>query len=83
LCTPTDIHVVPDAAHNAALANYGYHPGKLLELMIHMVSFGKALKKNAIPPVKCDDGSTLKLCDGLSVAQGELLDMNLIFSYIY
>lgn len=38
--------------------------------MIHIMSFGKFLKKNAIPPAKCDDGSTLKLIDGLSVDQG-------------
>lgn len=70
LCTPTDIHVVPDAAHRAAKENYGMHPGRLLEGLINIMTFGRKLVKNALPPVKCADGSSVKLCDGLSVAQG-------------
>lgn len=71
LCTPTDIHVINDDAHKAAVQNYGFHPGRLLEGLIQVLSMGKALRKNALPPVKSADGSTsLKICDGLSVAQG-------------
>lgn len=66
LCTPTDIHCVPDAAYNAAKKNYGWHPGRLLEAFIQIVSFGKFLRKNALPPLK----SNIKVVDGLSVAQG-------------
>jgi hypothetical protein len=69
LCTPTDIHVIPDAAYAAAKANYGYHPGKLLESFINLVSMGKLLRKNILAPITCDQGN-LKIVDGLSVAQG-------------
>lgn len=66
LCTPTDIHVVPDAAYKTALANYGWHPGRLLEAVIQVVSMGKFLRKNALPVLK----NNIKVVDGLSVAQG-------------
>lgn len=70
LCTPTDIHVINDASHAAALQNYGMHPGRLLEALIHALSFGKFLQKNALKPVPTSDGGSLKIVDGLSVAQG-------------
>ena len=71
LCTPTDIHVCTDEAHKVSTKNYGYHPGRILEGFIQLLSFGKCLVKNSLPPIKCADGkSTLKIVDGLSVAQG-------------
>jgi hypothetical protein len=70
LCTPTDIHVINDASHAAATQNYGLHPGRLVEGLIHLLSFGKLLQKNALKPVPTADGGSLKLVDGLSVAQG-------------
>jgi hypothetical protein len=70
LCTPTDIHVTTDAAHAAATANYGFHPGRLLEGLVQVLSMGKLLKKNALKPIPTDDGSALKFVDGISVAQG-------------
>lgn len=70
LCTPTDIHVINDASHAAATANYGFHPGRLLEGLINVLSMGKFLQKNALKPVPTADGNSLKLVDGLSVAQG-------------
>lgn len=70
LCTPTDIHFVPDEAHNAALKNYGFHLGKGVELLIHLLTMGTKLVKNALPPVTAADGSKVKMIDGLSVAQG-------------
>lgn len=70
LCTPTDIHVINDASHAAASANYGFHPGRLLEALINALSMGKYLQKNALKPVPTADGGSLKLVDGLSVAQG-------------
>jgi hypothetical protein len=66
LCTPTDIHAVPDAAHRAATKNYGWHPGRLVEAFIQLASMGKFLKKNALPSLK----NNIKVVDGLSVAQG-------------
>lgn len=65
LCTPTDIHVIPEDAHKAAKKNFGWHPGRLLEAVINIVSMGKLLRKNALP-----DMHGLKVVDGLSVAQG-------------
>ena len=70
LCTPTDIHAVTDEAHKAASKNYGFHPGRLLEGLIQVLSMGKALKKNALAPLKTNAGGTIKIVDGLSVAQG-------------
>jgi hypothetical protein len=70
LCTPTDIHVVTDDAHKAAKKNYGFHPGRLLEGLIQVLSMGKLLKKNALPPLKTNSDHTIKIVDGLSVAQG-------------
>ena len=70
LCTPTDIHVTTDAAYAAAKANYGFHAGRILEGLVQVLSMGKLLQKNAIKPVPTDDGSSLKLVDGISVAQG-------------
>lgn len=70
LCTPTDIHVIPDSAYAAAKKNYGWHPGKFLETFINLVSGGKFLKKNVLPPIECQDKTNLKIVDGLSVAQG-------------
>jgi len=70
LCTPTDIHVTTDAAHKAATENYGFHPGRLLEGLVQVLSMGKLLQKNALKPIPTDDNSTIKLVDGMSVAQG-------------
>lgn len=70
LCTPTDIHFVPDEAHAAALKHFGFHAGKPIELLINLLTMGKKLVKNALPPVTTADGSKVKLIDGLSVAQG-------------
>lgn len=70
LCTPTDIHVVTDEAYKVAKKNYGFHPGRLLEGLIQVLSMGKLLKKNALPPLKTNTNTTIKVVDGLSVAQG-------------
>jgi hypothetical protein len=70
LCTPTDIHFVPDEAHKAAEKNYGFHPGKGIEMLVQLLTMGTKLVKNALPPVTTADGSKVKLIDGLSVAQG-------------
>lgn len=70
LCTPTDIHIIPAEANAAARKNYGFHPGKVIETVIQMLSFGKFLKKNATAPLIAQDGSKIHFVDGLSVAQG-------------
>lgn len=61
LCTPTDIHLIPDQAYEAAVRNYGFHPGKGIEFLINLLSLGKLLRKNALKPIKTADGSTLKV----------------------
>jgi hypothetical protein len=71
LCTPTDIHATTDAAYAAAQTNYGIHPGRLLEGLVQVLSMGKLLQKNALPPITCEgNNGTIKIVDGLSVAQG-------------
>jgi len=71
LCTPTDIHVCTDASDAAARANYGSGLGSLgLEKLMNVLSGGKFLIKNFQSPVKAEGGKSLKLVDGLSVAQG-------------
>jgi len=70
LCTPTDIHVTQEMAYREAAKNYGFHPGRFIEGLVQVLSMGKLLKKNALPPVATKEGSSLKLVDGLSVAQG-------------
>jgi len=71
LCTPTDIHVCTSASDSAARANYGSGFGSLgLEKLANVLSGGKFLMKNFQKPVEAVDGRSLKLVDGLSVAQG-------------
>jgi hypothetical protein len=72
LCTPTDLHIVTDEAHKAASANYGWHLGRVVELVIQVLSLFTVLKKNALRPLKTDDASkTLKYVDGISTKQGQ------------
>lgn len=61
LCTPTDIHTITDEAHAAAKANFGFHPGRLVEGAINALSFGRFLRKNALKPILATDGSTIKV----------------------
>ena len=71
LCTPTDIHVCTDASDAAARANYGSGFGSLgIEKILHLISGGKFLVPNFLRPVESKDGKSIKLVDGLSVAQG-------------
>lgn len=71
LCTPTDIHVIPEDAHKAAVRNYrsGYaHPG--LEKLVNVLSRGAGLASNVVSPVVAADGKKVHLVDGVTVAQG-------------
>jgi len=71
LCTPTDIHVVPEAAHAAALRNYSaFRIGTLFEKFVQCVTMFSKLRNNALPAVTAEDGHKVYLVDGLSVAQG-------------
>jgi len=71
LCTPTDIHVIPDEARRASEANYSsLSLSNLLVLPVKLLGGGKYLAKNALPPVKTKDGKEISIVDGLSVVQG-------------
>ena len=68
LCTPTDLHVIPDEAYNAAKANASVlsHPlAFFAEKWIQVVTGFKFLKSNVMKPMH-----GVKLVDGISVAQG-------------
>ena len=67
LCTPTDIHVIPQEAHDAAKANANESPWyqKLISALP-----GPMLAKNAMKPIKSDEGTDIYYVDGLSIAQG-------------
>lgn len=67
LCTPTDIHVITEEAHNAAKTNYASGFG--LEKCINILSRGACLASNVTEPVKAGD-KKLYLVDGVTVAQG-------------
>lgn len=68
LCTPTDLHVIPEKAWLAAKTNssfFGNPLGWPIEKLINILSRGAALVPNVVKPA-----SGLYLVDGLSVAQG-------------
>ena len=67
LCTPTDLHVIPREASEAAAANAAAYPLWLRALAALGTS---ALRANALPPVRTAAGEDLFYVDGLSVAQG-------------
>jgi len=71
LCTPTDAHVIPKDANVAAAKNYSsLSLNNLLVLPIRTLFGSKYLVKNALRPVKGDNGSDYYYVDGLVVAQG-------------
>lgn len=72
LCTPTDLHIVPKAATEAAAKNYAFKltPKCVMMRMIKLLSLGKWLKPNYIKPVDCDNGSKIYLCASASTEQG-------------
>ena len=71
LCTPTDLHLIPEEAHAAATATYKEYSKKLYCAFLHLASNGKFLRRNAREPVPSADGSNLfYIVNGISVAQG-------------
>ena len=67
LCTPTDIHVIPQEANEAAKKNAANSP--LYQKIVSALP-GPMLASNAEKPVKTEKGSDIYFVDGLSVAQG-------------
>eukprot|EP01121_Diplochlamys_sp_Union-15-3_P007664 TRINITY_DN1965_c0_g1_i1.p1 TRINITY_DN1965_c0_g1~~TRINITY_DN1965_c0_g1_i1.p1 ORF type:complete len:531 (+),score=77.14 TRINITY_DN1965_c0_g1_i1:88-1680(+) len=72
LCTPTDIHVIPNEARKAASSNYSlsnYRNLLLLPVRI-LFSWKGLLSKNALPAVTADDGKEFSIVDGVVIPQG-------------
>eukprot|EP00808_Paulinella_micropora_P016638 g17544.t1 len=68
LCTPTDVHVIPEDANKAAKKNYSL--SKLANVLVLPFRF-IWLKPNAQKPVRAENGDMFYIVlDGLSVAQG-------------
>lgn len=73
LCTPTDLHLVPKEAHEAAKEQHKIYSKKLFCMLMNFLSRGKFLRKNVMTPiVSVKDGSVVEYyaVNGLSVAQG-------------
>ena len=69
LCTPTDLHLIPKEAHDAAKANYKEYSKKPFCMLMKLLGGKKFLKKNVRNPVS-GEGGEFYYVDGISVAQG-------------
>ena len=69
LCTPTDLHLIPEEAHAAAAAHYKEYSKKPYCAILNLLSNGKFLRKNARAPV-AGEGGNFYIVNGISVAQG-------------
>jgi len=69
LCSPTDVFVIPEAAHKAMVENNKSAPA-WQKFIASTLSFGRFLTPNARKPVKAKDGKTYYICNGLVVPQG-------------
>ena len=69
LCTPTDVHVIPQAAHAAAKSQNG-SLSPVNFLCKATGNLAMTLTSNVKPAVVAADGSSLYLVDGLVNAQG-------------
>jgi hypothetical protein len=69
LCTPTDLHLIPKEAHDAALANYKEYSKRLFCMMMKLLGGKKFLRKNVRDPAE-GTGGPFYYVNGISVAQG-------------
>ena len=69
LCTPTDLHLIPKEAHDAAKSNYKEFSKKPFCMLMKLFGGKKFLRKNVIDPVS-GVGGDFYYVDGISVAQG-------------
>lgn len=69
LCTPTDLHLIPEEAYQASVQAYDEYKSKPYCMFLSMLSGGKFLRKNAQKPVP-GKGGDFYLVNGISVAQG-------------
>lgn len=71
LCTPTDLHVIPKEAHDAALAQYAIYRRRIYCKILTLLGRGRYLKKNAPKPMPSASGDeSFYVVNGISVAQG-------------
>ena len=71
LCTPTDAHLVPKDARDAAVAAYGSGLRNFgAEKLFNVMTGGAKLRANFEAPIKTKSGKDAYMVDGLSVAQG-------------
>lgn len=69
LCTPTDLHLVPKEAWEAAKSNFKEYCSKPYCNLMLLLGRGKFLRRNAREPVP-GKGGDYYLINGISVAQG-------------
>ena len=69
LCTPTDAHLIPKEAFDAASENYNAFSKKPYCILMRLLSRGKFLRKNVREPFE-GQGGPFYLVNGVSVAQG-------------
>mmetsp|Transcript_16015 Transcript_16015/g.33486 ORF Transcript_16015/g.33486 Transcript_16015/m.33486 type:complete len:794 (+) Transcript_16015:21-2402(+) len=69
LCTPTDLHLIPKEAHDAALTNYKEFSKKPFCMLMKLLGGKKFLRKNVRNPVS-GVGGDFYYVNGISVAQG-------------
>eukprot|EP00584_Thalassiosira_punctigera_P004777 CAMPEP_0172527112 /NCGR_PEP_ID=MMETSP1067-20121228/1866_1 /TAXON_ID=265564 ORGANISM="Thalassiosira punctigera, Strain Tpunct2005C2" /NCGR_SAMPLE_ID=MMETSP1067 /ASSEMBLY_ACC=CAM_ASM_000444 /LENGTH=786 /DNA_ID=CAMNT_0013310779 /DNA_START=31 /DNA_END=2391 /DNA_ORIENTATION=+ len=69
LCTPTDLHLIPKEAHDAAQANYEEFSKKPYCMLMNLLGGKKFLNKNVRKPVS-GEGGEFYYVNGISVAQG-------------
>lgn len=73
LCTPTDLHLIPEEAHQAAKDNYKLYSSKLYcqfaRFLGKLADKGRWLRSNVVKPVP-GQGGDYYLVNGISVAQG-------------
>ena len=69
LCTPTDLHVVPQEAYEASQLHLKDYSSKPYCMFMRLIGNGKYLRKNAQKPLP-GNGGDFYVVNGLSVAQG-------------
>ena len=69
LCTPTDLHLIPVEAWEAAKDHYKEYSSKPYCILLQLLGRGKFLRRNAREPIPGKGGDYF-LVNGISVAQG-------------
>lgn len=70
LCTPTDLHLIPKEAHDAAALAYRDYSKRLFCMVMKFLGGKKLLRSNVRDSVKGIGGEEYYYVNGISVAQG-------------